>query len=119
MVEQSILNDLKQLIDRGKDILESRERMPHLYDMPAVDERAVKSYRMKYNDWREKYDEVMAQIEARGVAMNIAKITAKDEQCIMFLNVRDIHEQNRNITNTLKNHIEELTEILERIESDK
>ena len=116
MVEQFILNDLKDIIDRGKDILESREFMPLVYDVPIIDEKALKSYKKKYEDWRKMYDEIIAQLEMRGVAMNISKITAEDEQRIMFLNVRDIHDQNRNITNALTKHIEELKEILEGID---
>lgn len=116
MVEQFILNDLKDLINRGEDILAMQERLPHLYDMPMIDENTLEQYKMMYKEWRNGYDIIIEQLDMRGVAMNISKTNAHNEQLTMFLNVRDIHDQNRNITKAFQKHIDELTRILEDID---
>ncbi len=116
MVEQSILNNLKQVIEQGKDLLEWQDRLPHVFDVPVISEADVEHFKGLYKQWRSEYDTIIAQLEMRDVAMNIPRVDAEQEQRQMFLYVLDKDDQNRAIINALHKHIAELKKILEDID---
>ncbi len=115
MEKNMITSKLEQVIQDGKNILKEQEKLPHIYDMPVITESDVKQLNAQYKTWRLKYDDVFDELGKNGIMPSFSRVSQEDEQCCMFVNVRDKDEQYRNLINAIKKHTQELSDLLETI----
>ena len=83
--------------------------------MPVITENDVKQLNAQYKTWRLKYDDVLDELSENGITPSFSIVSQENEQCCMLVNVRDKDEQYRNLINTIKKHIQELYDLLERL----
>lgn len=107
-----ITSKIEKVIQAGKDILMKHEKLSHIYDVPVINQDYVMQLNKQYKKWRSKYDDLLDELSENGIMPSFSRVSQENEQCCMFLNVRDKDEQYRNLINALNKHIKEVSDLL-------